>query len=69
LHSGDYFEITFPEGVNDNGVLEGGVELPDGPICAPLENLNDISCSKVRNNTLKAKLTFGSGRISGGRDF
>ena len=23
LHSGDFFEITFPEGVNENGVTEG----------------------------------------------
>jgi len=55
--------------VNEKGVLEGQIVLPDGPVCAPVQNMNDVNCTKVKSNTLKAKLTFGIGKMSGGRDF
>jgi hypothetical protein len=69
LHSGDFFEISFPEGINENGVKEGQIVLPDGPVCAPVQHLNDVNCTKVKDGTLKAKLTFGVGKMAGGRDF
>jgi hypothetical protein len=59
LRSGDFFQIKFPD----------QVELPSGPVCAPTEFLNDVTCSRIKGHTLKARLSFGVGKMTGGRDF